>query len=167
METNKFDVLRDEAKRYVINKGPNLVGAIIILIAGFLLARTVCRLLQKWLERREMEPPVRMLLTRVTWLIIMALFFMVALGTMGIVPSARVVPVPPLGSRRIFEGVPAVMVTLPRVWLVEPLLLPLRAKGPPPSVGVTALLSRSVGVPMLAKSSASVPLLRINAPVKV
>ena len=61
METNKFDVLRDEAKRYVVNKGPNLLGAIIILVAGFILARVVCRLVEKWLNRRNMEPPVKML----------------------------------------------------------------------------------------------------------
>ena len=107
METNRFDVFKDEAKRYVINKGPNLVGAIIILIAGFVLARTVCRLLQKWLERREMEPPVRMLLTRVTWLIIMALFFMVALGTMGIAvaPLIAMMGVAGVGVGLAMQGV--------------------------------------------------------------
>jgi small conductance mechanosensitive channel len=107
METNKFDVLRDEAKRYVINKGPNLLGAIIILVAGFILARIICRLLQKWLERRDMEPPVRMLLNRVTWLLIMALFFMVALGTMGIAvgPLIALMSVAGVGVGLAMQGV--------------------------------------------------------------
>ena len=107
METNRLDVLADEAKRYAINKGPNLLGAIIILVAGFLLARVVCRLLQKWLERRNMEPPVRMLLTRVTWLLIMALFFMVALGTMGIAvgPLIALMSVAGVGIGLAMQGV--------------------------------------------------------------
>ena len=107
METNRFDVLKDEAKRYVINKGPNLLGAIIILVAGFILARIICRLLQKWLERRDMEPPVRMLLNRVTWLLIMALFFMVALGTMGIAvgPLIALMSVAGVGVGLAMQGV--------------------------------------------------------------
>ena len=91
METNKLasavdqiSQLKTEAIRFASDKGPGLLGAIVILIAGFVLARIICRLLGIWLEGRHLEPPVRMLLTRVTWLIIMALFVMVALGTMGI-----------------------------------------------------------------------------------
>lgn len=84
MGTNSWSQWQAEGITYVTNKGPTLLGAIIILVAGFVLARAVCRLLQSWLERRAMEPPVRMLLTRVTWLLIMALFVMVALGTLGI-----------------------------------------------------------------------------------
>ncbi|MEY2410467.1 MAG: small conductance mechanosensitive channel [Verrucomicrobiota bacterium] len=107
METNRLDVLRDEAKRYVVNKGPNLLGAIIILVAGFLLARTICRLLQKWLNNREMEPPVRMLFTRVTWLLIMAMFFMVSLGTMGIAvgPLIALMSVAGVGIGLAMQGV--------------------------------------------------------------
>jgi len=87
--TNQASVMIEEAKKYVINKGPNLIGAILILVLGMILARIVCRLLRSWLEHREMEPPVRMLFTRVTWLLIMALFVMVALGTMGIQEKIR------------------------------------------------------------------------------
>jgi small conductance mechanosensitive channel len=107
METNKLDALALEAKKYAINKGPNLLGAIIILVAGFILARTVCGLLQKWLERRDMEPPVRMLLKRVTWLLIMALFFMVALGTMGIAvgPLIALMSVAGVGIGLAMQGV--------------------------------------------------------------
>ena len=107
MEPNKIDALALEAKKYAINKGPNLLGAIIILVAGFILARVICRLLQKWLERRDMEPPVRMLLTRVTWLLIMALFFMVALGTMGIAvgPLIALMSVAGVGIGLAMQGV--------------------------------------------------------------
>ncbi len=84
-----------------------LLGAIIILAAGFILARIICRLLQSWLEKREMEPPVRMLLTRVTWLLIMAMFVMVALGTMGIAvgPLIAMLGVAGVGIGLAMQGV--------------------------------------------------------------
>src|SRR4026208_496049 len=91
METNRLasasgqlSQLKTDGIRFLADKGPALLGAIVILIAGFIFARLVCRLMGKWFEGRHMEPPVRMLLTRVTWLIIMALFLMVAIGTLGI-----------------------------------------------------------------------------------
>ena len=113
METNKLDVLRDEAKRYVVNKGPNLLGAIIILVAGFILARVICRLMEKWLSGRDMEPPVKMLLVRVTWLIIMAMFFLVALGTMGIAvgPLIALMSVAGVGVGLAMQGVLANLVS--------------------------------------------------------
>ena len=54
-----------------------------------------------------MEPPVRMLLTRVTWLLIMALFFMVALGTMGIAvgPLIALMSVAGVGIGLAMQGV--------------------------------------------------------------
>jgi small conductance mechanosensitive channel len=90
-----------------MDKGPALLGAIIILTAGFVLARIICRLLQSWLEKREMEPPVRMLLTRVTWLAIMALFVMVALGTLGIAvgPLIAMLGVAGVGIGLAMQGV--------------------------------------------------------------
>src|SRR2546425_11371248 len=96
--------------KYAMDRLPALfplLGAVIILAAGFILARIVCRLLQSWLEKREMEPPVRMLLTRVTWLMIMALFFMVALGTLGIAvgPLIAMLGVAGVGIGLAMQGV--------------------------------------------------------------
>ena len=105
--TNQLSTYAEEAKKYLVNKGPNLIGAIMILVLGLLLARVVCRLLRSWLEKREMEPPVRMLLTRLTWLIIMALFVMVALGTMGIAvgPLIALLGVAGVGVGLAMQGV--------------------------------------------------------------
>jgi small conductance mechanosensitive channel len=114
METNKLAAateqlsqLKAEGIKFVADKGPALVGAVVILIAGFILARMVCRLLGKWLEGRQMDQPVRMLLTRVTWLIIMALFFMVALGTLGIAvgPLIALMSVAGVGVGLAMQGV--------------------------------------------------------------
>lgn len=114
METNKLvaataqlSQLKAEGIKFAADKGPALIGAIVILIAGFILARMVCRLLGKWLEGRHMDQPVRMLLTRVTWLIIMALFFMVALGTLGIAvgPLIALMSVAGVGVGLAMQGV--------------------------------------------------------------
>jgi small conductance mechanosensitive channel len=113
METNKVTAAQQlsqwkaEGIKFASDKGPALVGAIVILIAGFIIARIVCRMLGKWLERRHMEPPVRMLLTRVTWLIIMALFFMVAIGTLGIAigPLIALMSVAGVGIGLAMQGV--------------------------------------------------------------
>ena len=114
METNRLasasgqlSQLKTEGIRFLADKGPALLGAIVILIAGFIFARLVCRLMGKWFEGRHMEPPVRMLLTRVTWLIIMALFLMVAIGTLGIAigPLIALMSVAGVGVGLAMQGV--------------------------------------------------------------
>lgn len=92
---------------FLLEKGPNLVGAVVILVAGFMLARFIGRLLDHWLEKRHMDPPVRMLLLRTTWLLIMALFFMIALGTMGIAvgPLIALMSVAGVGVGLAMQGV--------------------------------------------------------------
>jgi small conductance mechanosensitive channel len=57
---------------YVLEKGPHLLAAILIIIAGCLAARWIGKLVGNWLSRRALEPPVRML----------AAF--IAVGTVGI-----------------------------------------------------------------------------------
>jgi len=114
METNKLAAaseqlsqLKAEGIKFAADKGPAIIGAIVILVAGFILARTVCRLLGKWFERRQLDPPVCMLLTRVTWLVIMALFFMVAIGTLGIAvgPLIALMSVAGVGIGLAMQGV--------------------------------------------------------------
>jgi len=99
--------IKDKASTYLIENGPKLIGAVIVLVVGVLLARTVCRLLTKWLDRRQMEPPVKMLLTRLVWLLIMALFVMIALGTMGIAvgPLIALMSVACVGVGLAMQGV--------------------------------------------------------------
>ncbi len=114
METNKIasateqiSQLKAEGIKFAADKGPALIGAVVILVAGFILARFICRLLGRWLEGRQLDPPVCMLLTRVTWLVIMALFFMVALGTLGIAvgPLIALMSVAGVGVGLAMQGV--------------------------------------------------------------
>lgn len=105
--TEQISQLKEKGIDFLYQRGPNLLGAVIILIAGFMVARFLCRLLGKWLERRHMEPPVRMLLTRLVWLVIMALFVMVALGTLGIAvgPLIALMSVAGVGVGLAMQGV--------------------------------------------------------------
>jgi small conductance mechanosensitive channel len=67
-----------------IEKGPRVLTALLIIIAGAMVARFVGRFAQMWLEKRKLEPPVRVLITRLVKLLIVVLFVVVALGTAGI-----------------------------------------------------------------------------------
>ena len=104
---NQINAWKAKGIDFLYAKGPNLVGAIVILVAGFMLARFIGRLLQRWLEKRQMEPPVRMLLLRICWLLIMALFVMIALGTMGIAvgPLVALMSVAGVGIGLAMQGV--------------------------------------------------------------
>ncbi len=75
---------KDKIITLCVEKGPKLMTAIVILVVGGMVARVVGRFAQGWLNKRDLEPPVRILLTRVVKLIIFAMFAVVALGTAGI-----------------------------------------------------------------------------------
>ncbi len=114
METNtlasataQITDLKAKGIDFLYQRGPNLLGAVIILVAGFMVARFLCRILGKWLEKRHLEPPVRMLLMRLLWLVIMALFVMVALGTLGIAvgPLIALMSVAGVGVGLAMQGV--------------------------------------------------------------
>src|SRR5436190_12318756 len=82
--------LQDKLVDYVILHGGALISAIIIVIAGFLAARWLGRLMERWLERKAMEPPVRMLLVRVVKLLVIVMALVIALGTAGMNVTALV-----------------------------------------------------------------------------
>jgi len=70
--------------------GTRVLGAILILIAGLIIARWLGNALRRWLERQQMEPPVRTLLVRVTRLLVMIFTVVMVLDKFG-VPVATLV----------------------------------------------------------------------------
>src|SRR5262245_50863151 len=88
-------------------KGPQVLTAILIIIAGAMVARFVGRFAQMWLEKRKLEPPVRVLLTRLVKLLILALFVVVALGTAGVdtTPMVAGIGVAGVGIGLAMQGV--------------------------------------------------------------
>ena len=75
---------------YTISHSGALLSAIIVVAAGFLVARWLGKLLDRWLVRKAMEPPLRALLVRLARLLILALALVVALGTAGMDVTALI-----------------------------------------------------------------------------
>ncbi|MGA7823169.1 MAG: mechanosensitive ion channel, partial [Steroidobacteraceae bacterium] len=67
-----------------IRFGPRLLTAVLILIAGFIVGRYLSRWFAGVLARRELEPPVRLLVSRVVWALCVALFAIMALQNLGV-----------------------------------------------------------------------------------
>lgn len=100
-----------QAKRTLIDLairyGPRLVTAILILIAGIFLILRVARLVSGWLTRREMEPPLKMLLVRILSVVLFLICFMLALQNLGIelLPLLASLGVAGIGAGLALQGV--------------------------------------------------------------
>jgi small conductance mechanosensitive channel len=81
---------KDKLIEYVINHGPALVSALIVIIIGLVAARWIGKLLDRWLTHKTMEPPMRLLLVRIVRLLIFAMALVVALGTAGMDVTALI-----------------------------------------------------------------------------
>ncbi len=67
-----------------IKFGPKVVVAILILVAGFYAARWVGAVFNRWLGKLQLEPPVRLLFVRVSRLLVVGLFLIMALQNLGV-----------------------------------------------------------------------------------
>jgi small conductance mechanosensitive channel len=74
----------DTMLELAIRFGPRLLTAILILVAGFIFAKWVSGWFAAVLERRELEPPIRALCSRVVWALCMLLFVIMALQNLGV-----------------------------------------------------------------------------------
>jgi small conductance mechanosensitive channel len=74
----------DTLIRLAIQFGPRLLTAALFLVAGFIVGRYVSRWFVRLLERRELEPPVRLLMSRVVWALCVLLFAILALQNLGV-----------------------------------------------------------------------------------
>lgn len=81
---------QEKLEDYVIAHSGALLSAILIIIAGAIAARWIGRLMNRWLDRKAMEPPVRMLLVRIVKLLVFAGALIVALGTAGMNVAALI-----------------------------------------------------------------------------
>jgi len=74
---------KDKVIAYLIDNGPKLFGAAVIVVLGVMVAKWLGALLMRWLTKRDLEPPVRMLVTRVGKLFVIGFAVVIALGTIG------------------------------------------------------------------------------------
>ncbi len=79
-----WKALEQTVVTFLVSKGFEIVGAIIILVLGALVAGRLGRWVGVWLEKHRLEPPIRILLTRVVKLLVFALAVVLALGQIGV-----------------------------------------------------------------------------------
>ena len=75
---------KDVLARYYVLYGTRALGALLILITGGLAARWLGRLVQRWLDGKQLEPPVKTLIVRVMRLVILCLTLVIALDEFGV-----------------------------------------------------------------------------------
>ena len=84
----------EQAKQTIINffvaYGIQIVGALIIVACGLIAARWLGNVVQRWLTRKELEPPVRSLIVRVVQLLVLAFTLVMALEKFGVNIAALV-----------------------------------------------------------------------------
>ncbi len=68
----------------IIRFGPKLLAALLVLAVGVLVSRWIGQWLERALARIDLEPPVRLLLTRIVRLLILGLFLIMALQNLGV-----------------------------------------------------------------------------------
>lgn len=83
-ELNSLEGARSELVSLAIHFGPKLLTAIIILVAGVFTGGWVARATARGLDRLDLEPPVRQLLTRVVRALVLLLFAIMALQNLGV-----------------------------------------------------------------------------------
>jgi len=69
---------------FATEKGMDVIKAVIIVVVGVMVTRWVANTLMRWLERQQMEPPVRILLVRVARILVLALTFAMALDAINV-----------------------------------------------------------------------------------
>lgn len=98
---------RDLIVDLVVRYGFQVLGAIVILAAGIVLARWTGRVVERRLLRQDMEPPMRQLLIRTLRVVVMLFALVVALDKFGfqIAPLVAGIGVAGLGLGIALQGV--------------------------------------------------------------
>lgn len=91
----------------LVRYGFQVLGALVILAAGLLVARWTARLADHRLRRQAVEPPLRTLIVRVARLVILLLAVVVALDQLGfqVAPLVAGIGVAGIGIGLAFQGV--------------------------------------------------------------
>lgn len=79
-----LDQVKASAIDMVIKFGPKFVVALLILAAGYFVGRWVAGMLDRLLVRLSLEAPIRSLLVRVTHVVVLGLFAIMALQNLGV-----------------------------------------------------------------------------------
>ena len=88
--TQNIAAWKDKLIEYVISHAGALISAAVVVVVGFIVARSLGKLVDRWLARKAMEQPMRTLLVRILRLVVFALALVVALGTAGMDVTALI-----------------------------------------------------------------------------
>ena len=81
---SQLDQIKGTLIDLAIRFGPKLLTAVLIVTAGAFAAGWAARGTLRALHRLELEPPVRMLISRVVRIAVLALFLIMALQNLGV-----------------------------------------------------------------------------------
>lgn len=84
VDTELLNKITEQGVAFLFDYGPKLLGAAIILAVGLIVAFQVGKVLQRWLGKKDLEPPVRILIVRVARLMVMGLTLMLVLEKVGV-----------------------------------------------------------------------------------
>jgi small conductance mechanosensitive channel len=84
MHLSTIDHVRQQIIDLLIQFGPRLLTALVIVIAGVIVGGWAERWLLRGLRRFDLEPPLRQLLSRVTRGLVLMLFLVMALENLGV-----------------------------------------------------------------------------------
>src|ERR1700687_5528464 len=76
--------VREVAANFLLLYGFQILGAIIILVVGALVAGWAGKISRRWLEEHDLEPPIRQLIVRAVKLLVFALAVVLALDKFGV-----------------------------------------------------------------------------------
>jgi small conductance mechanosensitive channel len=79
-----LDMVKASAIDMIVKFGPKALVAAAIMVAGHFAGRWVGRMLLRLLARFQLEAPVRSLLVRIAYLVVLALFAIMALQNLGV-----------------------------------------------------------------------------------
>lgn len=85
-----MEEIRTTVFKFLTEYGFQIIGALIMLTAGALVARWIGRVVEQWFVKKQIEPPIRMLAVRVIRLLVFGLSAVLALEKCG-VPIAPMV----------------------------------------------------------------------------
>jgi small conductance mechanosensitive channel len=93
--------------QYAVQYGFRIMGAILVIVAALFVANSVGRLFERWLNKQDLEPPLRLLLLRVLKALLVILGVLIALDQLGvqIAPLVAGLGVAGLGVGLALQGV--------------------------------------------------------------
>lgn len=105
--TDTILMIKDVIIKFFVEYGFKLFGGMVILIIGILIARYIGKIVLRQLSKKDMEPPVRMLIVRVIKLVIIAFTFVLVLEKVGvaIAPLVAGIGVAGVGIGLAMQGV--------------------------------------------------------------